>query len=769
MAFASSSGRSTLKAIATQTVRPGSPFRGLLPRLARPAVVPPVLRGSLWLGLLATTTVVIGGVLAGAAAPSDGGRLWSVPTIPVRPSADLLLALVVFYGGLILLVRAWLKLRRDARDGGASVAAVAVVVVVWSLPLLAGPPIGSRDVYAYAAQGRLAEEGYDVYQEGPAALGDDPVLDAMDPLYLDAPVVYGPVFVAMSSLVTSQTGGELVTTVLAFRALAVLGLIAAAVGVWDLARGLGRDPVDALVLSIANPLVLLHLVSGAHNEALMLAFLIGGVAIGRRNWGRFPGIALCAFAASIKMPAILGVAFLAWPWAMEASGWPRRMLRVAASGLEAFIVIALAGRLTGWGWGWVDAITGAKPVDAYLSITRVLGGAVQLATGLDAVAVLTVARMAGLLLAGAVTAWLLFRGRESAVTALALSLLLFAILHPTTQPWYLTWGLMLWAAASAGNPNRMFLAVTGAAAFVVLPVGPQLGLVLLENNGVLSLLLAAAGLALLTYSPGGVLDDDDGRPRRRQLLESGLVSVVVPTRNEAGNIEPLVDRVLAAADGPVEILFVDDSDDDTPVVVEALAVRHPNVRLLHRAGEQRWGGLSGAVVDGMEVVNGQVAVVIDGDLQHPPEEIPALAAAAIRSGGLAIASRRVPGGTDADGLSPARRWLSLAATRLVRLAFPRRVGRTTDPLSGFFAVRLDLIDQSRLHPDGFKILLELLATHPELASADVPYRFSGREHGASKASVAQASRFLGHFIDLRLRTSRPWAGAVSSHRVYRSA
>jgi hypothetical protein len=228
--------------------------------------------------------MVIGGVLAGAAAPGASGRLWSVPTIPVRPSADLLLALVVFYAGLILLVRAWLKLRRDAHRVGSTVGSVVLIVVVWSLPLLAGPPMGSRDVYAYAAQGRLAAEGFDVYAEGPAALGDDPILDAVDPLYLEAPVVYGPVFVALSSAVTERTGGGLVLPILAFRALAVLGLAVAAFGVWDIARGLGRDPVDALVLAVANPLVLLHLVSGAHNEALMLAFLVGGVALGRRVW-----------------------------------------------------------------------------------------------------------------------------------------------------------------------------------------------------------------------------------------------------------------------------------------------------------------------------------------------------------------------------------------------------------------------------------------------------------------------------------------------------
>ena len=599
-----------------------------------------------------------------------------------------------------------------------------------------------------------------MYQHGPAALGDDPILEAVDPLYLDAPVVYGPVFVALSSAVTSRTGGGVVLPILAFRALAVLGLAVTALGVWDLARGLGRDPVDALVLGIANPLVLLHLVSGAHNEALMLAFLVGGVALGRRPSMRMVGIGLCAFAAAIKMPAILGVAFLAWPWAAEAADWRRRLMRLAVSGAEAFVVIALAGRLTGWRWGWVDAITNATSVDAYLSITRVAGGGFHVLTGFDPVAVLAVARMSGLALAGLVTTWLLFRGRHSAIPALAWSLLLFAVLHPTTQPWYLTWGLMLWAATSAGNPNRVLVVVTAAAAFVVLPVGPQLGLVLLENNGALSLAMAAAALAILTFSPAA-----PDVVRYRQGLEKGGVSIIVPTRNEVENVAAMVERVRSSVGPEAEILFVDDSDDDTPAHLASLAAADDRVRFHHREAEARWGGLSGAVVDGFDRARGRWAVVIDGDLQHPPEKIPALLAAVKSSEGLAVASRRIPGGSDTDGLSALRRWLSKAATSVARLTFLKRVGRVTDPLSGFFAVDLSQIDLGRVHPDGFKIFLELLATHPELPAVEVPYRFSARTDGESKATGAQASRFVGHLIDLRLRTSRPWAGAFTPQRV----
>lgn len=720
------------------------------------------------LGFLGTALVVLGGALAGAAAPGQSGRLWSVPTIPVRPAVGLVPALFLFYGGMIVLVRSWLLLRRHQLTHGLSLVALTVIVVVWSAPLLIGPPLGSRDVYAYAAQGRLADQGFDVYEEGPARLGeDDPVLAPVDPLYRDAPVVYGPVFVLISAEIAGVTGDGVVSAVLAYRFMAVVGLIVAAVAVYDLARGLDRDPMDALVLAFANPLVLLHLVSGAHNEAIMLAFLVSGVAVGRRGGLlRHLGFALCAMAAAIKLPAILAVAFLGWPWVLEADRLRQRAARLTSAALEAFVVIALAGRLTGWGWGWVDAITSSTPVNAYLSLTRVAGGGVALVTGLEVAAVLSVARTLGLASAVCITLLLLFRGYRSWPLALAWSLLIWALLHPTTQPWYLTWGIMLLAASSAGERNRSFVTGCAVAAFVVLPVGPHLGWLVLENSGMGSGALALALLVALTFSPKSTQ-----RTRFRTAVEPNLISVLIPTRHEGPNIAPLLDQLeQAMADRRFEVLFVDDSDDDTPSVIEVCGHRSGvPVRLLHRSSGDRWGGLGGAVVDGLDHVSGSTVVVMDADLQHPPAVVPDLVDAVDRGQDIVVASRRIPGGGEAFGLTTGRRVLSRAATALAGWLFPGRVGRVADPLSGFFAVRLPSVDLARLHPDGFKILVEILATHPGLTAEEVAFQFGGRADGQSKASTAEAARFVGHLVDLRVRTSGAWAGAAVPQRVFRSA
>ena len=745
------------------------------------------------LGFLATALIVIGGALAGGAEPGGAGRLWAVPAVPVRPSVSLLPALTAYFGGMILFVRSWLLLRRhhiaSARSGGLSVRSLAIVVLIWSAPLLIGPPLGSRDVYAYAAQGRLADQGYDVYSEGPAELGaDDPVLAPVDPLYHETPVVYGPVFVSLSSWVAATVGARVVAAVLAFRALAVLGLVVAALAVHDLARGLKRDPVDALILAIANPLVLFHLVSGAHNEAIMLAFLLSGVAIGRRRPLLPLGIALCAFAAAIKLPAILAVAFLGWPWAVEAWTAGRRVAenlaqvgaRVALVAGEALLVIAAAGRLTGWGWGWVDAIGNSRPVNAYLSITRLIGGGFSLLTGLDVDRALVAARLSGLLLAAGVTCLLLLRNHRSWPTALAWSLLLWAVLHPTTQPWYLTWGVMLLAATSAGERNRGLIAACVFGSFVVLPIGPQLGLVALDDIGPLRLLAATVVLALLTFSPAR-----ERASRRRADTDPGTVSVIVPTRHEAENVSSLVAELRDVAGAPplsgrrVEVLFVDDSDDDTPAVIEALVeATGPDVavdgrpavavELFHRSGEDRWGGLGGAVVDGLTLASGSVVVVMDGDLQHPVATIPQLVAEIDRGADVAPASRRVEGGSDHLGLSVLRRWFSHGGASLARWLFPIRLGPVRDPLTGFFALRLGRVDLQRLQPDGFKILVEILATHPGLRVGEVPFRFVERRRGLSKASPSEGMRFLGHLADLRIRTTRVWAGAPVPQRMFRS-
>ncbi|NQX10557.1 polyprenol monophosphomannose synthase [Microbacteriaceae bacterium VKM Ac-2855] len=233
------------------------------------------------------------------------------------------------------------------------------------------------------------------------------------------------------------------------------------------------------------------------------------------------------------------------------------------------------------------------------------------------------------------------------------------------------------------------------------------------------------------------------------LSRSG-VSIVVPTFNEAPNIDELVRRISASVDpGSTEILFVDDSTDETPDVIRA-ASRDSVVpiRLEHRTSPD--GGLSGAVIRGLEIADGAWCIVMDGDLQHPPELIPILLARG-RLGGadVVVASRNVSGGSS-EGLDNGMRHLvSAAATLLARSLFPRLLGAVTDPMTGYFAVRRAAIDVRRLQPRGFKILLEILVRNAPTVLEE-PFVFARRYAGSSKADLRQGASFVAQLVALRL-------------------
>ena len=225
------------------------------------------------------------------------------------------------------------------------------------------------------------------------------------------------------------------------------------------------------------------------------------------------------------------------------------------------------------------------------------------------------------------------------------------------------------------------------------------------------------------------------------------LTVVVPTRNEAGNIMPLLDRM----PGVDKVVFVDDSDDDTAEVIRQVAPHATvKVELLHRAPGERHGGLSGAVVAGLKLVESPWMCVMDGDLQHPPEVIHKIMGAATEEVDLVVASRKNWDSIN-EGLGPIRSFVSWVFGRVAVVLLRSRIGTCSDPLSGFFAVRTSALDTAALNPTGFKILLEILVTHPDLRRSEVGFAFARRESGESNGSVREAVRYLRHVVRLRRR------------------
>ncbi|MDF2045455.1 MULTISPECIES: glycosyltransferase family 2 protein [Microbacterium] len=228
-----------------------------------------------------------------------------------------------------------------------------------------------------------------------------------------------------------------------------------------------------------------------------------------------------------------------------------------------------------------------------------------------------------------------------------------------------------------------------------------------------------------------------------------ILSVIVPTFNEGPNVAELVRRTAAALPGrDIEIIFVDDSTDDTPEIIRGVAQNAPvPVRLIHRDAPQ--GGLGGAVVEGIKAAASDFCVVMDGDLQHPPEVIAdLLARAEVGDAEVVVASRYVDGGTS-DGLANAvRTMVSRASTLLTKAMFPKKLHNCSDPMTGFFLIDRRSLDIEELRPRGFKILLEILA-RKQMRVAEVPFDFAPRFAGESKASFSQGMRFITQLTMLR--------------------
>jgi dolichol-phosphate mannosyltransferase len=227
------------------------------------------------------------------------------------------------------------------------------------------------------------------------------------------------------------------------------------------------------------------------------------------------------------------------------------------------------------------------------------------------------------------------------------------------------------------------------------------------------------------------------------------VSVIVPTFNEAPNVAALTERITEALHGlTAEIIFVDDSTDSTPDVIHQVAASSSlPIVLLHRDVPE--GGLGGAVVAGLRAASYDWCVVMDGDLQHPPELIPALLVSAASQGAdVVVASRYVEGGSSSGLGSGARHFVSGASTLLTRAMFPRRLRDCTDPMTGYFAINTTSINLAELRPRGFKILLEVLARNP-LRVTEEPFVFAERHAGESKAGLREGMRFILQLAALR--------------------
>ncbi len=446
--------------------------------------------GSLFLAL---------GALGAGAAPVFN----PVATTPVldlfsrMPTMSLACAFV----GMGMVVLGWLWLGRLARPGRprlVSVPALRRVMLMWAAPLALAPPLFSRDVYSYLAQSKIAALGMNPYVLGPSsALGNGDVLTQNVPdIWRHTPAPYGPLFITIGRGLTAVAGNNVVAGVLLQRLVALGGIVLIAWALPRLAGRFGVAPAGALWLGVLNPLVLFHLVSGVHNEALMIGLMLAGLELAMAGmpshaWrGRAPpmrraelgwltaGAAVIALGAAVKISAVPALGFLGVLAARRLGGSWRSLAAVAVLlTAVATAVLCACSLATGLGFGWVAALDTNGTIRSTLSPTTDIayaasGIGILVGIGNHVDAAVATTRVLGLLASVAACGklvWDTLAGRCNAMLGLGLAMAAVVLLGATVQPWYLLWAVIPLAAGTGHTRLRTIAALVSAAVALMIP------------------------------------------------------------------------------------------------------------------------------------------------------------------------------------------------------------------------------------------------------------------------------------------------------------
>ncbi|GGL97480.1 polyprenol phosphomannose-dependent alpha 1,6 mannosyltransferase MptB [Micromonospora yangpuensis] len=319
-------------------------------------------RSARWVGLAGAVLLTGAGWLGGALPGPP-------PPGPVGTPAGWA-AVGCWAAGTVLLVGAWWSLREGAPSTGWAYRTAGL----WLVPLLFAPPLASRDIYSYACQGWAYAAGHDPYTTGVAAAGC-PWLDSVAPIWRDTPAPYGPFFLLLAAAAT--LGGGLVGVLVGLRVLAVVGVLLAARCLPGLARSAGVPTRRAAWLALASPLVGVHLVAGAHNDAVLVGLLLAGLLVLVRRPGRpVPLLAagvLLGLAVAVKATALVVLPFAALAAVGGRYTW-RALLRdggrLAAGVLATLVGISL---LTGLGLGWVAGLARSGDSEQWTSPPTAIG------------------------------------------------------------------------------------------------------------------------------------------------------------------------------------------------------------------------------------------------------------------------------------------------------------------------------------------------------------------------------------------------------------
>lgn len=464
-------------------------------------MTPAVIRWAGFAGSVATAaTAYLGG--------SGFVRVPSVNPLTLLSGQKGVLLPVCWVLGTALLIGAWWY----GRHVVPSTRWALITVALWLVPVLPFLPLGSADVYSYACQGYVQHAGGDPYSIGVQEFGC-PWLGSVATSWRDSPAPYGPLFLLLAAQVVALAGDSLAGVIAGLRVIALAGLALTAFGLPALARRAGMDPARAVWTLLACPLVLIHLVSGAHNDALMVGLIVAGLALvasrGLCTIGVPPtsaagsattrstlgwlvaGGAVLGLAVAVKATAVVVLPFAVLA-AVPAGSALRALWRpVLAIGGGAVLATGVLSLVSGRGLGWVAGLLRSGDSVTWGSPSTAVGLTIDFVAGLfgghtDAV---PVTRAIGVVLLAPILAVLWWRARAgaalpggaspgnalpgAALPAAGLALAATVLCAPVFHPWYATWPLAVLAATGTGTraESRWLLGLCAFAATLTLPAG----------------------------------------------------------------------------------------------------------------------------------------------------------------------------------------------------------------------------------------------------------------------------------------------------------
>ena len=464
------------------------------------------LRLATWLGCFGTVMVALGGLGSGAF-PVVQNPYWDFP-LGAFLSRLLHTSTVTVFLGIGALVVAWLLLTPFTLPPSTHSPRRHIYLVpekslwrifaCWVVPFLFTAPLFTQDIYSYLAQGSIAAQGMDPYEAGPVdLLGiQDPLARSVPLLWAHSPAPYGPVALGYSALVSIVTSNSILGGIIAHRVISLLGIVLTGWALVRLARRCGVLGQAALWLGVLNPLVILHLIGGIHNESVMMGLLLAGMELVLRGVDneRRPapsrwillcaGLALITGAGLVKVTALMGLGFAGVAIARWFGGNWVDLIKAALFCVVIAVVTAVGVSVgTGVGFGWASAQGGAAEIVSWMSISSVLGLAssflgMLLGLGDHQQTALTAARALGLLAGGAWVVRMLFasyRGRIHPVGGLGLATFFLVVFFPVVHPWYLLWAILPLAAWANRHLFHIFaVGYSVAFSFFILPRGLSL-------------------------------------------------------------------------------------------------------------------------------------------------------------------------------------------------------------------------------------------------------------------------------------------------------